>query len=208
MGVKHRIKIIALSFSLLSSLGVEADIINFDSLAPGDTVASLNGVTFSSNIVGLDLIVTDIFDTTSGDNYLGVDDSFGFDVFFPGDEITLDFAEAITELAVSFISTPLTPGGVFGIDVGMVTSMSGILPDSVLPDGGEVFQVMFSSMTPFMSATLFSLPVAPDALYSFNIDDIDYTVAQIPLPGTFLLMGAGLAVLSTASKRRRRKMTS
>ena len=46
MGVKHRIKIIALSFSLLSSLGVEADIINFDSLAPGDTVASLNGVTF------------------------------------------------------------------------------------------------------------------------------------------------------------------
>ncbi len=183
---------------LLLAYNAHAVVIDFDALAPGTPVATIDGVTFSSNIIGYDLVVSTGFDTTSGLNYLGVDDG-GFEVFFPQDVVTLTFADAITSLTVNFISSPVTPGEVFSIDTALGSSTSGSDPDSVLGDSGEVFSVSFSSLTPFTSADLTSAA----GLYSYNIDDIAYTpAAGVPEPSTMALFGAGIIPLVGLWRRR------
>lgn len=163
------------AFIFLTSPAAYAAVIDFDGLTPGDLVTTLGGVTFSSNIVGYDLIASSGFDTTSSSNYLAVDDG-GFEVFLPGDVITLDFATPINSLSVSFISTPSTPGNAFEISTSVGSATSGAAPDSILGDGGEVFMVLFSSATAFNSADLLT-PILD--VFSFNVDDIVYN-ARVP----------------------------
>ena len=82
--------------------------IDFDGLAPGSTVTTIDGVTFGSN-TGLDLIVSTGLETTSGANYLGVDDGFS-ESFLPGDEINFDFDMAITSLSITAVTTAFFAG--------------------------------------------------------------------------------------------------
>ncbi|KPJ91869.1 MAG: hypothetical protein AMJ53_10550 [Gammaproteobacteria bacterium SG8_11] len=172
--------------------GAQATLIDFDALAPGTPVTTIEGVTFSSN-TGLDLIVSNIFDAASGDNYLGVDDDWD-EVFLPffGDVITLDFAEAITSLTVSFVSTPFPPTGSYSISTLLGNAVSQAIPDFILDDDGEVFTVMFESATPFMMAELSG---GIDGVHSFNIDDIQFTPTAVPEPTTLALLGIGILIL-------------
>ncbi len=177
---------------LLLCADAQAGIIDFDSTAPGTPVTSIEGVDFSSN-TGLDLIVSNVFDAASGDNYLGVDDG-GVEVFLPsfGDVVTLDFATGITSLSISFISTPFAPVGTYSVTTVLGTVASMAIPDAILADGGEVFRVTFSSVTPFFSADLsggddFNL------VHSFNIDDIAFVNVSEP-PG-YLTLGLGVLLL-------------
>ena len=107
--------------------------IDFDSLPQGSPVTTIEGVTFTTNIVGYDLAVSDLFDTTSGDNYLGVADG-GFEVFLPGDLVTLEFTSPVNTVSVNFISSPVTPGGVFMIDTPEGAAYSDSTPDAILGD--------------------------------------------------------------------------
>ncbi|MDJ0740355.1 MAG: hypothetical protein QNJ91_11590 [Gammaproteobacteria bacterium] len=178
----------------LAGANAQAAVIDFDSTPPGTAVTSIAGVAFSSN-TGLDLVVSNVFDAASGDNYLGVDDG-GSEVFLPsfGDVITLDFATAITGLSVSFISTPAAPAGTFSITTlfGSVSSLA--TPDAILLDGGEVYVVTLTSATPFLSADLsggddFNL------VHSFNIDDIAFVSVAEPPSHLTLGLGAMLVLL-------------
>ena len=159
-------------------------------------------MTFSSSVTpdfGLDLIVSSVFDTSSGQNYLGVNDG-GSEAFFPGDTIDLVFDTAITSLSVNFISTANSPEGTFSITTASGSATSGPIPDSILPDTGEVFSVMFSSATPFTSAQLYGGDIG---VQTYNIDDIAFTV--VPVPPAGLLFASGLLLLGRASWHRRNK---
>lgn len=144
-------------------------------------------------------MVSNIFDTTSGSNYLGVGDG-GFEVFFPGDVVTLTFANPITSLSANFISSPDTPGEVFSIEAGILGSgISGAAPTQILGDEGEVFPVSFSSLTAFSVASM----TGADGLYSYNIDDISFTPSTaVPEPSTMILLGSGLVTILFARRSR------
>ena len=181
-------------------VNASALLIDFDSLTAGDTVNEVDGVSFSSN-TGLGLIVSDIFDTTSGENYLGVND--GADEVFLGsfnDQIYLSFSQDVIGISVSFVGAPansveyqiITPSGMASSDD---------FADSILPDGGEVFGVSFSSLTAFTEATLTGI----SELASYNIDDIEITFAEpVPEPGTVVLFLSGLAGIHAFRERRKK----
>lgn len=183
-----------------------SETINFDGLSPGDGVGTILvgtiGVTFPPNISGYALVVSGTFDTTSGENSLGVAD--GDRVFLYGDVVTLSFSIPVVSLSANFISTAVDSGEVFKIVAGSESSFGNLNllygVDGILPDGGEVYTVSFSSVTPFSTASLVSL--VPDdgaefSFYSFNIDDISFTpaVAPIPEPATMVLLGVGLMAI-------------
>lgn len=191
------ILLLSCAFLLSISTGALSLTIDFDDLTPGTVVDTIQGVTFSSNIVGYDLVVSDQFDTTSGENYLGVADD-GFEVFLPNDILTLTFSIPVYSLSVNFISSPNTPGGVFGIETFFGSSFSGTAPTTTLADNGEVFSVNFSSITPFTSADLTSLN--DSSIYSYNIDDISF--APVPEPCTLVLVGTGLGLVAFVRRKR------
>ena len=173
--------------------------IDFDNLADGSLVTTISGVTFSSSVTpdfGLDLVVSSVYDTTSGQNYLGVGDG-GSEAFFPGDTIDLVFATPITSLSINFISTANTPPNTFSITTPVGFVSNGNTPDSTLPDTGEVFTLLFASATPFSSAQLFG---GNGGVHTYNIDDITFTV--VPLPPAFLLFASGLLFLGKATRVR------
>ena len=187
---------------LLVSPTANAVTIDFDSLVSGSLVNSINGVTFSSSVgpeYGFDLVVSSVFDTSSGENSLGVGDG-GTEVFFPGDTIDLVFDTPVTSLSVNFISTSNTPPNTFSITTLFGSSSNGNTPDSVLADTGEVFNVMFTSATPFTSAQLYG---GAGGAHTYNIDDIFFTV--VPVPPAILLFTSGLLLLGGSSWRSRNK---
>jgi hypothetical protein len=180
-------------------------IIDFDALTPGTVVTTIptipGVVTFSSTITGYSLVVSDIYNTTSGSNYLGVGDG-GSAVFLPADVVTLTFANPITSLSVNFISSQYTPGQIFSIDAGILgSSISGTSWTQQLGDSGEVFPVSFSSLTPFSVAYLTG--ASSNTIYSYNIDDISFTPAVVvPIPSTMILFGSGLVTILFARRGR------
>lgn len=185
--------------TLFISVSTYSATIDFESLPPGTLVTSLGDVTFSTNIEGYSLVVSDVFDATSGENYLGVDDG-GLEVFFPGDVVMLDFAVPVSSISVSFISSPDTPRGIFVIDTPSGMSTSGATPDNVLSDSGEIFTVSFQSATPFVSAQLFADLSLGDGsgIISFNIDDITFIL--VPIPSALLLLSCGLCSIIASRK--------
>lgn len=173
--------------------------INFDDLAVGTTVTEITTedgtVSFSSN-TGLDLIVSAIFDTSSGTNYLGVENAS--ELFIPGDVITLNFSDPINYFSVDFIGSPGVPTGAFALRTSQDEVISGPNPDQTLPDGSEVFRLSISSDTAFFSVELAGLAVGGD--YTFNIDTIEFRAedgspSPVPEPMSLALLAPGLALL-------------
>lgn len=195
--------------SLLAALFVasiaavaNAGVINFDGLAPGDVVVTIDGVTFSyspssSLDSGFPLVVSTGFETSSMDNYLGVQDGSS-EFFKPGDIVNLTFAAAISQLDVTFIAPNGTPDGAFGISSGPDFVLSSGLQMFVLSTGDEAFNVHFAPSSPFLAATLFSDASAAPA---FSIDDI--TTPSIPIPGTAWLLAVSAIAFLVSRKARR-----
>jgi hypothetical protein len=181
-----------------------ATTINFDDLSPGTVVSTIQDVTFTSSVTpeyGLDLIVSSVFDTSSGENSLGVDDG-GTEVFLPGDTIDLLFATPITSLSVNFISTSNTPPNTYSITTPAGSSSNGSTPDAILPDTGEVFTVLFSSATPFTTAQLYG---GAGGAHSYNIDDI--TFSTVPLPPSILLFLSGFLLMGRLIRTQRNRLS-
>jgi hypothetical protein len=188
-------------FAALPGPPVTAD---FDGLSSGQVIASgasADGITFTYDFGGVDLIVTDgsaaggggPFDTTSPPHFLGTSD---FDVLLDGDDLGLGFASA--RAIGLFIITAETPGlSLFDGDIGLSAAGAQALLDvddveDTLGDGSLVFFLgVIDSGVSFASASLDTF--GGGGAFAFNVDDV---VTAVPEPGVAALLGSGLLALA------------
>ena len=185
---------------------------NFDSDPTGDIAqgGTVDGITFTYNINGGagSLAIDNLFDTTSGTNYLGSDDPTT-EALFPGDSVTMTFSTPINALGFFIIGGPYTDGD-FTLTSSTASATSSSTLETTLPDGGQVIFLGISSTADFSSATI---SLDPGAGELWNIDDI--TSAQgmpnsggggntpMPEPSSSALLALGLAVCALAARKTR-----
>jgi hypothetical protein len=198
-------------FTAASALGGSVVTVSFEDLSVGTTIptgSTAGGITFTSSI-GLDMIVSSGFATTSGANYLGIDDGAD-EVFLALDEWEMAFAAPLQALGLYFISSdPLLED-----DIRLVTSaetaQNAGVENEVLTDGGLAYFVGIVSSTPFPSAQIRYGPGVTGINFIYNVDDISTVagVTVIPEPSGFVLaasvVGFTWQVLRRAARRRRR----
>ena len=191
--------------AFMAALPGPASTLDFDSLASGTTIANggtVDGITFNYNFGGVSMVVTDgnqfggggPFDTTSGSNFLGTDDS---DIFLDGDDFDLSFAP-VNAIGMFFITADvmfddditLTGGGA---SVGLSAADAG----ADLGDGGiPYFLGIIDDTNPFTTANITTIG---GGFFLYNVDDI--TTAVVPLPGALWLFGSGLLGLLAVRRR-------
>jgi hypothetical protein len=197
-------------FTAASALGGFTVTVSFEDLSVGTTIPSggtAGGITFTSSI-GLDMIVSSGFTTTSGVNYLGIDDGAD-EVFLALDHWEMAFAAPLQALGLYFISSdPL-----FADDIRLVTSagtaQNAGIENEVLADGGLAYFVGVVSSTPFPNAEIRYGPGVTGTNFVYTVDDISTVagVAAIPEPSGFVLaasvVGLTWQLLRRAARRRR-----
>ncbi len=183
---------------------------DFEDIAAGTLLPSLNGVTFDASEG--DVIVTADFLTTTFPNGIGSTSSLQINpdigaFFLDTETVTLTFDAAITAFAID-INTFADTEGAYSATLStgeVVTSIFEVFPDS---DTGQflgfVADTAFTSITiaaiSGFSYTLDSL-VFGDAAAVVNPGDV--FGSEVPLPAALPLMLAGLGGLGFASRRRR-----
>jgi hypothetical protein len=193
--------------SFLSALGVAPTIThNYDTQAAGSTIAAddtLDGATYNYSLSGNptpSILIDNIFDTTSGSNYLGTTDGSG--AFVGGDAFTITFDQTMHAIGLYVISADLIFADDFTITTSSGQTANNIATSDVtLSDGDAYFIGLIEDdfSLGFNSITLSSF----EAEYLFNVDDI--TVAPVPLPAAVWLFGSGLLGLVGISRRSVRK---
>ena len=199
----------------LNSFNVE----DFESTAVGTPIpngASVGSITFNHTIDDgfggtLDTIVTDQFDTTSGDRYLGVDDGVD-EVFLDGDNFSMSFSST-QAIGLYVIGSPAdVVAGDFSLAAGGETIFNSDTPDITLADGGEAFFLGIIEddlAQPFSGADLATIG---GGFFVYTVDDIITSSdlksggdQPIPEPSTVALMGLGVVGLFIGLKRRQRE---
>lgn len=183
------------SASFQAALPAAPSALHFDDVPAGTAVPEgvpIQGVSFTSNLGGLGLTVFDTRDTTSPDNYLGVDD--GDDgLFRSGDELGFTFGAAVQAFGLFIIGNTenilandfqLTASG------GSVFNLGG--PQQILSDGGGVFFLGIIDTAGFDSARLISFGDPDAPFFRFHVDDIVTAATPVPEPATLMLVGFGL----------------
>jgi hypothetical protein len=181
-----------------AGLGLSTE--GFDDNTAGTSIGSgtgLDGIAYTYDFGGDTLHVSTGYDTTSPANYLGTDptglifsDETQFDLSFgPVNAIGLYF---ITVDSVDDGDLRLSVGG-FGIDL-LIANLVSTLPDNLS-------KVYFLGMVDRAATfSLASISTAAGSTFAYNIDDIRRgSPAPAPLPGTALLIAAGL--LAAARRR-------
>jgi hypothetical protein len=187
--------------SFLTALSGPTSTLDFDSTGVGTLIPSgdsLGGITFTYNISGLDMKVVNDFDTTSPNNYLGLNDAGNFDLFIAGDEFSMSFASPVNAVGLYIVSgDPLVAGDV-SLDTSAGSALNSAAVDVTLGDGFAYYIGLISD-TAFSSADLTFDATAVEA-FLYSVDDI--TTSAVPLPGAIWLFGSGLIGLIGLSKRR------
>ena len=186
-------------FSDLSSAGLTPSTLNFDSLSAGDTIASgatKGGITFTYDFGGVQMMVSDIYDTTSAPNFLGTDDG---DVLQDGDYFDLAFAPSHA-IGMFFITAdPMFDGDITLTAGGTAAKLSVADAGADVGDGGiPYFLGIIDDASAFTGA---SITTIGGGYFLYNVDDITTATASVPEPGTLLLFTAGLAGLLTLRRR-------
>ncbi|MFY9803685.1 MAG: PEP-CTERM sorting domain-containing protein [Candidatus Acidiferrales bacterium] len=187
----------------------------FDSDTPGLIAegGTVDGITFNYTIDGgaESLAITNLFDTTSGTNYLGSNDP-GTGALFPGDSVTMTFASPVNALGFFIIGGPYSDGD-FTLTSSTASATSSSMPEETLGDGGLVIFLGISSTTSFSSATI---TLDPSAGELWNIDDITTAGgtsnsggggSTMPEPGTWALLAVGLAICALGARKMRPAQT-
>jgi len=190
----------------LAITGHNISTLDFDSLAAGTTITSgdtVEGVTFNYDLSGFNLMVDDIFDTTSAPNYLGVDDGAS-GMLLGGDSFTMSFASAQSAFGLYVHSADL----LFDFDISLMTENGDVVElsanvDSVLADGDAYFIGLATDdlAEAFTSITLNSW----DFGFGFNVDNLvmaSRPIVSIPEPSSLLLLS--LSLLSIPFFRRKK----
>lgn len=175
---------------------VDKRTLDFESLDAGALLPSgstVDGITFNYSIDDLDMIISDTFDNTSGENSLGINDG-GDNVFLSGDTFMMSFDRTIHALGLYVICTPQgVIAGDFELSAGAGSVFNSGTPALILPDTGEAFflgLVETDVNLGFTSAMLKSFDPEGVGLFEFNVDDI--TTAVVPEPGTLVLFSTGV----------------
>jgi hypothetical protein len=167
---------------------------NFDSLAVGTLLGTVNGVTYGAS--GGTPIVTNSFLTSTSPNGLG-STSVGF--FTATESATFSFATGITAFAID-INTFATANGSY----------------RALLSTGDTANSLFETFTGFatgqflgfVSDTAFtSVRISALTGFPYTLDTLVYgdarAVSQVPEPtSAFLLLGGGVLLLAFRQKRR------
>jgi hypothetical protein len=187
-------------FTAIAGLPGSASTQDFESLAAGTTIPSggtVGGITFSS-LIGLDMIVSTGFDTTSGANYLGLDDGAD-EVFIALDLWEMGFSSPLQALGLYVV----TSDALFADDIRLVTSaetaQNSDTEVAVLPDGGFVYFLGLVSATPFGSAQAEYGPGVTGDFFVYNVDDITTVTAgvrDVPEPSSIVLLPFAALVLA------------
>ena len=190
----------------LGAAGLSPSTLDFDATAAGTTIgtgSSLGGITFVYDFGGVQMQVSDVFDTTSSPNFLGTDDG---DLFQSGDNFDLSFG-ATNAIGMFFISADEIGSSLLDEDIALTVGTTSALLDTLaveqtLADGSNVFFLgLIDVASTFTGASVTSFCCE---FFFFNVDDIVTATSaqQVPAPGTLGLFGAALIGLLA---RRRRK---
>ena len=200
------------AYDLASAALTSRQTVDFDSVASGTTFASgtgTGGLTFSYSIPGYSIQVASTFGTTSGGNYLGLDNPDT--AFYLGDSFTIAFNRMVHAVGLYLITGGDTLAGDLELSVGAVSVFNSAASTPV--SDGQAFFLGLVESDPglgFTSATVRGI-AAPGAFVAFSADDITSAVAGVPVvpePGSWALMLAGLGVLAGAARRRSAKAAS
>jgi hypothetical protein len=188
--------------------GTVSSTLNFDALAVGSSPDGENGIHFQFNgdFFGdvYDIVVTSGFDTTSGANYLGIDDG-GSGVFLALDDWEMSFDSPLLALGMFFITNP---DGLLEGDIEIQTSAgvasNAATPFATLGDGGQVYFIgLISDGAPFSAASIGYGPAVDDVYFEYNVDDITtVTAASVAEPSAM----AFTSMLLAACWARRRSL--
>ena len=183
--------------------GMTAGILDFDGIAAGTIIASgetVGSVTFTYDFGGVQMDVSDVFDTTSAPNFLGTDDG---NLFLSGDDFTLSF-DPLNALGMFFLSTDRIGVNLLDGDIALeLNAVSAGLDTGViqasLADGSNIFFLgIVDAMPPFTSISVTSTCCG---FFFFNVDDIVTGTVSAAVPGALGLLSAGLAGLMALRRR-------
>ena len=183
-----------------------AQTVDFEAVPAGTTFASgtgTGGLTFFYVISGPSTLqVSNVFGTTSGTNYLGLDNPDT--AFYLGDSFTIDFNRAVVAVGLYVIAGSDAQAGDIGLSVAGGSVFNSATADVLVSDGQAFFLGLIESDfgSSFTSATLAGT-FTPNAFLAFTVDDITSAIAPVPEPETWLLLLAGLGAISARARRRR-----
>ncbi|MFI5315674.1 MAG: PEP-CTERM sorting domain-containing protein [Myxococcota bacterium] len=178
----------------------DAQTVDFEGVASGTSIPSgstISGLEFTYSIPGYSLQVSSTFGTTSGSNYLGLDNPDT--AFNLGDSFSIQFGRTVHAAALYVIAGGDTQAGDFELSAGTGSVLNDAVADALVGDGSAWFLgLVETSGAGFTSATLRGVD-AGGAYLAFSVDDIR---SAVPEPGSAPLVLAGLAALAVFTNRK------
>jgi hypothetical protein len=181
--------------------------VDFEAVPPGTLLPSgtgTGGLTFNYSIAGPSTLqVSNTFGTTSGTNYLGLDNPDT--AFYLGDSFTIEFNRTVHAVGLYVIAGRDAQAGDMELAVPGGSVANSASPDTLVSDG-QAFYLGLVQTDPglgFTSAVVRGVVSTPDAFLAFTVDDITSAVRAVPEPGCWALMLAGVGVFSALARCRR-----
>jgi len=184
--------------------------VDFEAVAAGTlfpTGTGTGGLTFTYSIAGPSTLqVSDTFGTTSGANYLGLDNSDT--AFYLGDSFTIDFNRTVHAVGLYVIAGRDAQAGDIQLSVAGGAVTNSALADTLVSDG-QAFYLGLVESDPglgFTSAVVMGVISTPNAFLAFTVDDITSATRgteAVPEPGTWVLLLTGLGLVSALARNRR-----